>query len=223
MSHKTDQLGVVCAMPEEATLLIDHFKLKKRATDKAIYTDPKLGLALMVPGIGAINAAMAVSRLHHNHRVRQILNVGLAGSLRQEQLPIGTVCVGSEVLFPGRAVPFDGYGYYTDPMSLNTDGTDDLMARFNLRLGRVLTTEHFVANGDVTQNMFARGDLVEMEAGGIAEACRNLRLPKPYVIKAISDCADRTAPTDFVENLRTAMVNTIPVVTAFVESFLNQK
>jgi len=63
------------------------------------------GLALLVTGVGPLNAAYALGRAFGDGgRFQGVINVGIAGSYDLERLPVGEAAVASEEIFPDYGV-----------------------------------------------------------------------------------------------------------------------
>lgn len=66
------------------------------------------GVALLVTGIGPLNAAYSLGRaLGDGGRFQGVINVGIAGSYDCQQLPLGAVAVASEEYFPDYGAQFE--------------------------------------------------------------------------------------------------------------------
>lgn len=79
------QLHIVVALPCEARALITHYQLKKQQSQSNFdyYSNADYTIALIVSGVGKVNAAAATAYLQGittSHRACCLLNIGIAGS-----------------------------------------------------------------------------------------------------------------------------------------------
>lgn len=98
-----------CALQLEAKALIDHYKLKKEVSFKAFDFFRNKDIALVISGLGKLNAATAIGSILTRLNLKQItvLNFGLAGATGE--IAIGELCIINKITDHGT-----GINYYPD-------------------------------------------------------------------------------------------------------------
>lgn len=139
---------------------------------------------LVAHGVGRKRAAAAVETAHSAFSAEHVVSTGFCGALNPE-LPLGAVVVGTCVTSEGRR-------YGTAPVS----GVRPF------RTGVVCSIDHVARTAEEKRELRAKGgDVVEMEAGGVAERAEELGLPFSCV-RAVTDLASEDLANDFNRSLR---------------------
>lgn len=177
-------------------------------------------------GIGKVNAAMAAQIAIMRYQPDLIINVGVAGCLKEA--PIGTILLAQA--FIQHDVDTTGCG---DPVGLvSTVNRVDFPVSYFERAQKALASMHvpFLSGIGATGDWFAkRGErahwicetfsplFVEMEGGAVAQVC--FRNQTPFLaIKSVSDCVFGNDDYDF--NFACAMKSLNGVVLSFIDAFL---
>ena len=146
------------------------------------------GARVIVSGIGAVNAALAVQAAILESRPSLVLSLGIAGAYPNSGLKIGDVCVSSRMVFAGLGA-MDGSNFLNlEQMGfalLEQDGervhnalqadarSDEFALVTGARLGPILTLETVTGSVEMALELESRvpGALAEgMEGAGVALA-----------------------------------------------------
>ncbi len=143
------------------------------------------GSRLLVTGIGKVRATMALSReLAIGAPVRQIINIGTAGALRD-----GVVAPGRDLFLPSAVLEHDISS--AELRAMGYDMTD----RWDLPGGdgTVLASgDTFVADPVRRAELALYADLVDMEGCAVAHVSAQFGIPC-RLVKAVTDNADEGA------------------------------
>ncbi len=202
-------IGIICAMQEEALAIVRSLGLKKirnRVFD--LYGNKKV--TLIVSNVGKSQAALAATYLAVNFTPKLLLNAGVVGRLNPK-IKIGEVVVVKSVLQHDVYVPKKIRPQYlydaiacTAPKSLP-----------RLRRVTLLTGDQFMDDANKVKKLRALGDIIDMEGYSVALVAQTFNIPC-IMIKAVSDGADEEAAKMFMQNLDTAMAETIESLTTLL-------
>ncbi len=175
------------------------------------FTSPEIEIALVVSGIGKVNAASATTRLIDKFEPAEIVVVGLAGALSND-LSVGDIVVADKVVqydfdlrpleaslgqLPGRKSPYlicdEGAVKRWKHVAEDLRTKDGLSSR-SVVVGAVATGDRIVSNQTLKSEIrkgFPDTVCVEMESGAVAQVCISAGVPFS-VVRVISDFADDT-------------------------------
>lgn len=213
--------GVIAAMPEEASALID--AMHERAIvehygrrDFFCVEHDRAKITLVVSRVGKVSAAATAAELIIRFGVDRVIVTGVAGGLG-EGVAVGDVVVATSLLhhdldatpiWPPRVVPLlEVERFHAD---------DDLSGRLyesasrytaahgrRTHRGAVVTGDQFIT--DAASAARIRGEIpdaaaVEMEGAAVAQVCFEQGVPCA-VVRVISDRADDDAAADYGRSL----------------------
>lgn len=219
-------LAVMGAMDVETELLLERLEQRSSQTrfGFTVHRGRLLGHELLVAtcGIGKVNAALLTLVLASEGADRLVFT-GVAGALAPGLGP-GDVVVSSDCLqhdvdvtalgYEAGHIPGEPASWSADPelQELALQASHDLPG-LQVRLGRVLSGDSFVASADKVRELRERfgGSCVEMEGAAVAQACSRAGL-RFVIVRSISDSADGTAKPDFREFTELAARNSLAVV-----------
>lgn len=172
----------------------------------------ELGIVLAEGGHGKVQFGVQTQHLIDAGAFRLVVCAGAAGSLRRD-VGVGDVVVGTTTVehdyrlkFASRPLP----GFAGDDSTLRqfgeaTSGTD---YPFAVHFGPIASGDEDVICSVRAAELFgATGALcVAWEGSGAARACRFSGLPF-LELRAVTDSADKSAPTDFDAHLKCGMQN----------------
>ncbi|MDD4151475.1 MAG: 5'-methylthioadenosine/S-adenosylhomocysteine nucleosidase [Candidatus Gracilibacteria bacterium] len=219
--------AIITAMKEEAEYIITNFnlQLKKEFKNIKIYEGTrevsgiKENIVLALAGIGKIQAAIATTYIFENYDIIKLVNIGIAGNLKNDDYKIGDVFIPNTFIQHDMYLPFEGehldYAKKAIFLDYATDKNYDLV-KFGLILnGICLTGDQFIDDAEKVKILGEEyvADIIEMEAFSILSVAREYdALDKCVVIKAISDGADNEAKDAHMNNLDYAMQNSLMVL-----------
>ena len=208
-------IGIICAMPEEAQNIIEALKLTKSEDKKFSVYQGKFqekNISLIISNIGKIYASMGTQWLITNYKSDIIINTGLAGGLKKE-FAIGKVFIANEVKQHDVYLPWNGehLDYLIKPIQIPS------LINTQTPSACVLTGDQFVDKHEDHERLKKEGDVVEMEAFAVASVCKVFQTPY-IILKSISDNAEDDAKADFDTNIQIAMKNSLPVFLKVLET-----
>ena len=204
-------IGLVVAMPEEATHIYDKLglfieeKTKGKFTVRTYSHDDKI-IHIIGSGIGEISGALATQFLIMNYAVDYIIIFGVVGSLNPNYKCLDIVAVNEIVHydFSLDTTKSDSYGKYPfqrNKAEFQTDrGLLDIAKKVNPNLPtvKIASGDKFVADKNLRQWIIDsfHADICDMESMGIYYACNLHNIPCLF-IKTVSDNADSEANISF--------------------------
>lgn len=219
--------AIITAMKEEAEYIITNFnlQLKKEFKNIKIYEWTrevswiKENIVLALAWIGKIQAAIATTYIFENYDIIKLVNIGIAGNLKNDDYKIWDVFIPNTFIQHDMYLPFEwehlDYAKKAIFLDYATDKNYDLV-KFGLILnGICLTWDQFIDDAEKVKILWEEyvADIIEMEAFSILSVAREYdALDKCVVIKAISDWADNEAKDAHMNNLDYAMQNSLMVL-----------
>ncbi len=162
-------LGIVAALHAEAKPLVEHFKLKKDMSFHGLNLFSNDWLELVVSGVGKTKSAIATTRLLSRGKARAVVNIGICGSLREDD-------IGECFLI--HHLKDNGTGRVWIP---------DCLVRTGLQEASLITV-------DRPADISSGPALVDMEATGFFEAANHFISPSRIALmKVVSDRNDGRA------------------------------
>lgn len=220
-------IGIIGAMEEEVKILkssiqsCEVFKIAHVLFYKGQIENKEVVLAQS--GIGKVNAAITTTLLIENFKPDLIINTGSAGSV-DANLNIGDIIISNKVYYHDADATAFGYKlgqipsmpeYYESDqtfISLAKESVEEL--GLNHTVGEVATGDSFIGAIELRKAVkenFPSSNVVEMEAGAIAQTCYQFNVPI-IVTRAVSDLADKASDVTFEEFLKVACVNSSKIV-----------
>lgn len=215
-----EKLGIISAIPEEMSLLIDNLEDSFTTfinRSHSCHSGSLFGqnIAAIYSGIGKINASVATMELI-NRDCDTLLFVGVAGAIN-EDLRVGDIVVGKEFIqhdvnvepmFAPYVVPGFGSKFFRsnnalhDDLSLASHNFINASSLIDVQIKRdgiIASGDQFISCHRKVQSLAGQEvDCVDMESAAFAQVCTMMQ--KPFgVIRVISDHANTTAHHDFRE------------------------
>ncbi len=224
--HKT---GIIGAMDVEVAQL--------KAAMKAERTVKKAGMefvegelegkpaVVVKSGIGKVNAAVCTQILIDDFGVDQVVNTGIAGSLKAE-INIGDMVISTDVVHHDMDAVNFGYplGQIPQMEVFSFPGDKELIRRakeacaevnpdIQVFEGRVVSGDQFIAERSVKNRIAEtfKGYCTEMEGAAIGQAAWLNGVPF-VILRAISDKADDSAAMDYPEFEQLAVERSVRLV-----------
>ncbi len=222
------KLGIICAMEEELAPLKEHMKnYQKKSKATMDFFEGHIdgqNLVMVVSGIGKVNAALCAQILIDDYEVTHLLNVGVAGGVKETLKPMDIIIATSLIqhdmdvrafgLKRGEIPRMDTSIFLPDP-ELNhlllkaakkyTDST--------VHEGIIVSGDAFISSRDKILDLLDTFDAsaCEMEGASIAHVAYLNQVPFA-VIRAISDNANTGATMDYEKFKDQAARNTVTMV-----------
>ena len=137
---------------------------------------------LIISGIGKFNAAMAFMYLHSKYNIEKVINLGAAGSLRDD-------IVISDCIIAERIMDYsNGEEYF---LKCN-DNADEICCA---------TVDRPVYSDSQRNEIAKRAHIIDMEASGLAFAAKKLDT-ELMVVKHISDAFGMHDKGEIIENIK---------------------
>lgn len=227
-------LGIICAMEEELAPLKEVMTLSEtRNKARMEFYRGKLkdlDVVLVVSGIGKVNAAVCAQILSDDYHVTHLINVGVAGGIKEYIRPLDVVIATSLIQHDMDVTAFGLKKGEIPRFETSEFKTDDLLTRlayeFSLRNEDYGTYKGIIVSGDEFISSRERilsldeefnASACEMEGAAIAQVAylNNLRFA---VIRAISDNAGTGASMDYEKFKDKAVQNTVNIILHIVEN-----
>lgn len=228
-------LGIIGAMDEEVA------KIKQEMNSVDIYQaagmdffQGKIGqkdVVVVRSGIGKVNAALCSQILVNHFHVDQIINTGIAGSLKKG-IKIGDIVLSTDAVQHDVDATQWGYQYGEIPrMAVTAFPADENLIKLakaccekvnpdiHVHLGRVLSGDQFVSDNQKKAWLIETfsGCCTEMEGAAVAQAAYLNKVPY-LVIRSISDQADEAATLDYAEFEQAAIEHSTRLALAMIEA-----
>lgn len=166
------------------------------------YAIPEERIEISVPGVefiyvetgvGKVRAAMKMMRAICEHHPDMVINFGTAGTSNHE---IGDIIVCNRFIDRDlRKVKFDGV---ISEIDFDKDECQCAFIPDNVSWGICNTGDSFV-----TESVDIEGDVIDMEAYGEADACRDMNVPF-LSVKYVTDVVGRNSWQDWYGKLKEA-------------------
>jgi adenosylhomocysteine nucleosidase len=222
MHHQ--RTGIIAAMESEIrnlTSSLEHERTERIAGREIHYGSLEgLPVALLLCGVGKVNAALSATLLAGHAKVGRILVTGVSGGLA-EGLTVGDVVIGDSFvqhdmdprpLFPLHEIPFEGFSVIeSDPelrhlltgaaRSMLSTSRPPGLENAQVFEGLVVSGDQFLSSNEARNRVLGtlpKACAVDMESAAVAQVCKAADLPLG-VMRVISDSADGSAPTDFAK------------------------
>lgn len=230
-------LGIICAMDSELAPILRNMEIQT-TTKKAGMTFTKGTLhgqriVAVVSGIGKVNAAVCTEILIEVFGCTHILNVGVAGGLKEDIYPLDVVAGIDLIQHDVDATAFgERLGQIPNLDTLAFPADEAMLALIDdaaqqngvgLRKGRIVSGDQFIADIGKSLNLVKDFDALacEMEGAAIAQVCYLNQTPF-IVLRSISDNANNGATMDY-EDFKVSASETIwKVLDRFIQLFKTQ-
>lgn len=222
------RIGIIGAMQEEVEVLKSEMALgdKYDLASMTFYDGMLLdqNVVIVTCGIGKVNAAVCTQILIDRFKVDRIINVGIAGGLREDIYP-GDIVVAEnlaqhdvDVRFFGEPlgqIPrMDVFDFKCDPhlVEIATNAIGKLEGA-NAFKGRIVSGDQFISEASKLIELNSNFDAYacEMEGASIGQVCHLNK--KPFVvIRSISDNAINGSHMDYETFASLAIKNSVAIL-----------
>lgn len=223
------KIGIICAMEEELAPLKRNMDIREtRIKARMEFIEGLLeekDVVMVISGIGKVNAAVCAQILADDYKVTHLLNVGVAGGVKENILPMDVVVardlmqhdmdVTAFGLKRGDIPRFESSRFKTDEhlTALALEGARRNTA-YTTHEGTIVSGDQFISSKEKTEDLLTEFDAAacEMEGAAIAQTAFLNHLPFT-VIRAISDNANTGASMDYEHFKDLAVENTVSILT----------
>ncbi|MFX0548911.1 5'-methylthioadenosine/adenosylhomocysteine nucleosidase [Hathewaya histolytica] len=221
-------IGIIGAMNEETEKLIDKMTvLRKMSKASMTFNFGMLDnkeVVVVTCGIGKVNAAICAQILVDDFHVDYVINVGIAGGLKEEIYP-GDIVIASSLIYHDFDATFFNYKLgqvpRLDVFDFKCDNTLSKYAKesannlktHNVYEGSIVSGDQFISSKEKLMwlskefNAYA----CEMEGASIAHVCHLNKVPF-IVIRSISDNAINGTHSDYETFKYIAVDNSLLII-----------
>ena len=197
-------IGIIVAMEEELNSLLKIFKLNKTKELFDIkFLEGKINsknVVIVKCGIGKVNAARTAQIMIDNYKLDYIINVGVAGGLKDSK--IGDLIVGEKLVqHDFDLTKFNHELGYISDIGVYIASSKELVdkcVKLRIKKGVIASGDIFVTDLDYSKMLEEKFDCdaVEMEGAAIAQVCYLSNIDF-VVIRSISDNPNNDNQVDF--------------------------
>ncbi len=198
------RIGVIAAMEEELQALRERLEQQKDTQyGQFHYYTGRLcehDVALLLCGIGKVNAAVGATLLIDKFGPDYVINTGVAGGFPPDKLNIGDIVISTDVRHHDADATIFNYEYGQIPRMPAAYQADDRLRKLACRAlpetatikvveGQILSGDSFIHHQkqiSEIQEKFPSIMAVEMEGAAIAQSCYLFNIPF-VIIRSISD------------------------------------
>ena len=215
-----DYIGIISAMDNEISLLLEEAKIDEEKTIGGINfyigTLRNKPVVITRAGIGKVRASSGVTTLLNGHNISKVIFTGVAGGLRDEEEVLDEVIATSVIEHdygfitndgfewgggdPGKKEP--GEYYYCDEtlVKLAYDCASEIVQEHHVFKGLVATGDQFISSTNYVDWLVSEFDAYacEMEGASIAKICDLYDTPF-VVLRTLSDKADEEAQDSYLD------------------------
>ena len=227
-------LGIICAMEEELSPIKEIMTIEESKTKAKMEffkgTLKNLEVVLVVSGIGKVNAAVCAQILSDDYKVTHLINVGVAGGIKQNINPLDVVIATSLIQHDMDVTAFGMKKGEIPRFETSQFKTDDLLTSlaynfskenkgYTTHQGIIVSGDEFISSKERLLSLDAEfnASACEMEGAAIAQVAYLNDLPFT-VIRAISDNAATGATMDYEKFKDKAVLNTVNIVLHIAEN-----
>lgn len=222
------RIGIIGAMLEEVELLQEKMTVKQTVRHAGIQFIEGIfcekSIVVCKSGVGKVNAAMCTQALIDVFKVDAVVFTGVAGAL-DPGLNIGDIVISSDCMqhdmdvtalgFPRGIIPYQETSIFLADAILSNAAYEASVRLFpeQVKLGRVLSGDQFIADRDKVQTLFSEleGVCTEMEGAATAQVCVTNEIAF-VIIRSMSDKANGAAPDNFMEFMKQAALHSYQIV-----------
>ncbi|HQO39227.1 MAG TPA: hypothetical protein PK986_02050 [Spirochaetota bacterium] len=180
--------GIVIATMLEAEPFIEGLSMELTAREPfPVYTAGDI--ALVVSGIGKVNAALAAAHLIREKSIPLLHNAGAAGALR-EGISAGSIYHINEIIDWDRPRLMKGQIRKITPAMLE-----------GFSMASLATLDRPVISRGERETVGRAAELVDMEGAGFIQACRTHKV-KGCLWKIVSDTAEHQKGSEIIANMK---------------------
>lgn len=214
-------LGIICALKSEAAPIVDTAVIRERAEEfKPVFSGTLFGteFALIVSGVGKVNAAISTQYIIDRYKPDALLNIGVTGALFTDT-HIG------ELFYVKNAIEYDfDLSAIDDVPCAQVDGfssplipVSEELKVLGMRAVTLASADKFSSSEENARIIRALGgELVDMEGAAIAHTAYMNKI-KLYSVKSVSDFANNDAADEYPQNAKKAITSYVASLKKIIE------
>lgn len=222
------KIGIIGAMQEEVEILKNEMVVKEEVNKASMtfYSGQLLNkeVVIVTCGIGKVNAAVCTQILIDNFSVEKVINVGIAGGLKENIYPgdivvaknlvqhdIDTTFFGDKL---GQVPRMNTYDFVCDENLVNVAKSAIMNVEgSNSFVGRIVSGDQFIHEAKKLIELNSNFDAFacEMEGASIGQVCHLNNTPF-VVIRSISDNAINGSHMDYEKFAPIAIENSVAIL-----------
>lgn len=228
-------IGIIGAMNEEIEAFLSGMTTiqKEIKAEIEFYKGNFNGHAVVVckSGVGKVNASICTQILIDQFKATNVLFTGVAGAVHPD-LNIGDIVVSTDCMqhdmdatalgYKQGEIPLmDRYIFEADRslIELASKVGKKEINNQSIVKGRILSGDQFVANREKVKQLYEEldGACTEMEGAAVAQVCSMNDVPF-VIIRSISDKADGSAESNFLEFVKYAAHNSYKMIEGMLKN-----
>lgn len=221
-------IGIIGAMQEEVDILLEEMKVEKKLVKAQMEFNfgelMQKNVVVVTSGIGKVNAAVCTQILIDEFNVDKVINVGIAGGVREDIFP-GDIVIAENLVQHDMDTSFfgDKIGQIPRLKTFDFKCDEELMelakktcnevTEYKCYSGRIVSGDQFVADAEKLRFLHAEFTALgcEMEGASIAQVCHLNHVPF-IVIRSISDNAINGTHMDYEKFSDIAIKNSTNII-----------
>lgn len=231
-------LGIICALESELSPVLRNMEVKETVKKAGMtFHSGRIGstdIVGVICGVGKVNAAVCAEILIEIFGCTHIINVGIAGGLKEDIYPLDFVLSTELIQHDVDATAFGerkGQIPNLDTFSFKADEKIvadllDISSKSGIRMhqGIIVSGDQFIADAEKCRRLISDFDAsaCEMEGAAVAQVCYLNRIPFA-VLRSISDNANNNAHMDYSDFKHAASEITWNILKSFIEKFGKNK
>lgn len=228
-------IGLIAAMPQEVAAVTKRMtKVSKRTVAKVEFTlgwMDQTEVVIALSGVGKVAAAIASTLMCQLYQPSLIINVGVAGGLKDEQ-EVGDLVISDKLIqadFDTTAIDGEagqGQSFDADPVLVNMAVVSANDLDIPCHVGAVATQDLFMSRPEDFQrlmNLFPQSVCSEMEGGAVAQVAKQFQIPF-VAIRSLSDIVVHEGnPMEFSQFTEMSSENAAKLFEKFVQLYEQSK
>nr|WP_230973738.1 5'-methylthioadenosine/adenosylhomocysteine nucleosidase [Anaerostipes faecalis] len=227
-------IGIIGAMEEEVSLLIDEMEDKESSFQAGMtfYKGilKKKEVVVVQSGIGKVNMAICTQILIDKFQVTHLINTGVAGGLFKD-IEVGDIVISSDAIQHDMDATAFGYELGMIPrmevsifeadqqlVELAQETCREVNPEIQCFVGRVVSGDQFISDNEKKHQLIEcfDGYCAEMEGAAMAQAAYLNKIPF-IILRAISDKADQEATGSYEEFEKAAIKHIVRLVLGILD------
>ena len=227
-------IGIICAMDIELET-INHLSAENVSESVGYFNFIKgkihgIETVMCVCGVGKVFAALCAQTMILHYSPNLIINVGVGGNLTST-LKIGDITIAENLVQhdmdttplgdpPGLISEINIVKFECDKKTVDKICSICDEIGINYKKGTIATGDRFIASKEEKTRLVTLFNAVscDMEGGAIAQACYINKVPFA-AIRALSDDADNSSPSDFSDFCRASAIKSAQLVDNFIKVY----
>ncbi|WP_343183245.1 5'-methylthioadenosine/adenosylhomocysteine nucleosidase [Buchnera aphidicola (Neophyllaphis podocarpi)] len=232
------RIGIIGALKEEHTFLLDKIKRLKKIKKNNIYIYTgklkKTNIFIIISGIGKVSASIATMKIIEIFNPDIIINTGSAGSLI-DSLNIGDIVIPNKVSYFDvnltnfkykiGQIPRCPQFFIMNKLLYKISIKSVIKTKYKFTSGLIVSGDYFIRNKIQKKNIksnFIDAVAVEMESAAISHVCYIFKIPL-IIIKSISDKSNKSSTKNFKKFVSLVSLKTCKIIELIIDFIIYNK